>query len=469
MRNVICRFGKFRKTVFRCMGRAVIPLFGYSVISLMLTSCGEDDKSSNPYDKPHNPNQAVEVRSVSPVSGGIGTKVIVAGSNFGNDTTGVELYFNRKKALIMNIQDNAIYALVPFQPGEFSTIKVVLKGKEATLDGMQFQYFIRSTVTTVSGRYGISESLDGPALQATWGRPVSAAVKKDGSLLFLVDDNALRGNSRVKMLSPADNVVTTVIDGLARAWTAAFNTAEDKVFIGERETTARPILFYALSEKSNWTEREIYYDQRGEDGNFIAGEMPYSGLTADDTYVYVSSRDRIVRVHQTTKTVEAISGQLFSGTGEIWTYPLFNPVDKKLYVVYYNERRVYRLDPYHTPEGRTTPWITLDDVEWVAGMGGGGGALEGNGKSLRFASAETCCCDAYGNLYITDDDSHVIMKIDPELNGTIVAGIPGRAGYMDGNPKEALLNRPYGVTVTNDGRIYVLEAGNYLVRLVAIQ
>ena len=137
--------------------------------------------------------------------------------------------------------------------------------------------------------------------------------------------------------------------------------------------------------------------------------------------------------------------------------------------MYYNESRVYRLDPYHTPEGRETPWLTVADMEWVAGMGGAGGALEGNGRAMRFSSAETYCSDAYGNLYITDDSNHVIWKIDPDLNGTIVAGIAGKSGYMDGSPKEALLNRPYGVAVTNDGRIYVLEAGIFLVRLVAIQ
>ena len=451
MKKVLCKFSRFRKTVFRCLS---------GVIFLSLMSCGGDD-SSNPHDKPHNPNQAVEVKFVSPVSGGIGTKVIVAGSNFGNDTTGVQLYFNSKKALIMNIQDNAIYALVPFQPGEFSNIKVVIKGKEAVLDGMQFQYFIRSTVTTVSGQYGVATSVDGPALQATYARPVSVAVKRDGSLMFIVDDNG----GRVRMLSPTDNMVTTVIDGLVRPWTIVFNTAEDHVFIGERETSARPILFYSLSEKTNWTQREIYYDQRDENGNFIAGEMPMSCLTADDTYVYIFSGTKLVRVHQTTKKVEAISGPLIAAN---WTYPVFNPVNRMLYLVCEDLGRVYWLDPYHTPEGRTSPWITVDDMEWIAGMGRGS-AIEGNGRNFRFGVTECPCFDGFGNLYIPDDTYHLIFKLDMDLNGTVIAGIVGRAGYLDGTPQEALLNRPYGVAATDDGRIYVVEAGNYLVRCIAIQ
>ena len=464
MRNVICRFGKFRKTVFRCMGRAVIPLFGYSVISLMLTSCGEDDKSSNPYDKPHNPNQAVEVRSVSPVSGGIGTKVIVAGSNFGNDTTGVELYFNRKKALIMNIQDNAIYALVPFQPGEFSTIKVVLKGKEATLDGMQFQYFTRTTVTTISGQQGVNTSVDGPALQATWGRPVSAAVKKDGSLLFIVDDMNGGSNAKVKMLATTDKMVVTVMDQLRRPWTMAFNPSETMLFVGEREESARPILFHALSEKSNWLERVTYYDQRDENGIYIAGNMPYSSVAADDTYVYVFS-GKLIRVHQITKKIEVISDVLLT---EQWNYVLFNAVNKKLYIVCSGQARIYEMDPYHTPEGMTTPWLTVDDMKWVVGSGRGS-TIQGNGRSMRFGGTETCTIDVYGNIYLADSPYDVVWKVDMDFNATVIGGISGSYGYRDGDPKEALFNSPFAAAATNDGRIYVCDGGNYLIRLISIQ
>ena len=460
MRNVICKFGKFRKTVFRCVSGGVI--------FLLLASCGDKkDSSNNPHDKPHNPGQAVEVKSVSPVSGGIGTKVIVAGSNFGNDTTGVELYFNQKKALIMNIQDNAIYALVPRQPGDFSTIRVVVKDKEATLDGMQFQYFTRAAVTTVAGQHLVSAMVDGPALQATFGRCVNVCAKKDGSLVFIADDNGSSVSTigKLRMLSTKDNMVSTVIDALTLPWQMAFNTAEDRLFVVERNEAARPILFYVLSQNTNWVQREIYYDQRDENGRYIAGSMTNSGLTADDTYIYMLSIEKLIRIHQTTKKVETLSDQIMSGA---WNYPVFNKLDKKLYIVAYNESRVYRLDPYHTPEGRTTPWLTVNDLEHIAGTSAGT-PREGNGTNIRFGNVEISDFDGDGNLYIPDDRNHVIWKLDTELNGTIIAGTVGQAGYKDGNPMEAIFNYPYGLSVTYDGMIYVAETRNFLIRCIAIQ
>ncbi|MDR1668206.1 MAG: IPT/TIG domain-containing protein [Bacteroidales bacterium] len=456
MKKVVMKIGN----VFR---DRYSPSCACGLVFLFLAACGEKDgSSSNPYDRPHNPAQAVEIKSVSPVSGGMGAKVIIAGSNFGNDTAGVQLYFNQKKALILNIQDNAIYALVPRQPGDFSTVKVVINDRETLLDGMQFQYFIRAVVTTVSGKLNVSESVDGPALQATYTRPVIPCAKKDGSLVFIADD---WGGNKVRMLSVKDNMVTTVIDGLSSPWQMAFNPTEDRLYVVEREQANRPILFYALSQKTNWVQREIYYDQIGEDGNYVAGNMPTAGLAADDTYVYMMSREKLIRIHQTTKKVEALSGVLLPGS---WNYPIFNKRDRKLYVVTYDESRVYRLDPYYIPEGRTTPWITMNEMEHIAGMSPGA-AREGNGKNIRFGYIEISDFDEEGNLYIPDDYNHVIWKLDPELNGTIIAGTIGTAFYKDGDPLEAQFNYPYGVSVTRDGLIYVGDQGNKLVRCIAIQ
>lgn len=450
------------------MGRAVIPLFGYSVFPLMLAACGDGkDSSSNPHDKPHNPGQAVEVRSVSPVSGGIGTKVIVAGSNFGNDTTGVQLYFNQKKALIMNIQDNAIYALVPRQPGDFSTIRVVIKGREAVLDGMRFQYFIRSNVTTVSGQYMVSRIEDGPALQATFGRPVITCTKKDGSLVFISDDNNANGSGRLRLYSTQDGIVTTLLDGLYRPWMMAFNTTEDRLFVCERDPGSRPILFHAVAQNTNWVQRDTYYDQTDDEGHYIAGSMTYAGLTADDTYVYMMSNEKLIRVHQITKKVEAISGGSLL-PGYIWQYPVFSKIDKKIYFVASSAGRLFRFDPYHTPEGRTTPWLTASDVEHIAGMSSGT-AKEGNGFDLRIGGIEPIGIDRDGNVILPDVSNSVIWKIDPELNGTIIAGVVGSAGYRDGNPREAQFNYAFGVSTTDNGQIYIADSRNFLIRCITIQ
>jgi DNA-binding beta-propeller fold protein YncE len=312
-------------------------------------------------------------------------------------------------------------------------------------------------------------SQDGPALQATYTRPVIPCAKKDGSLVFIADD---WGGNRVRMLSTVDNMVTTVIDGMASPWQMAFNAAEDKLFVVEREQSNRPILFYVLSQATNWVQREIYYDQPDSTGRYIASDMGAAGLTADDTYVYMLSKTRLIRIDQITKEVQCIGEKIMAQT---WSYPVFNRKDRKLYIVSNEEARVYRVDPYHipdpnpNPEGSDIPWITANDREHIAGMSPGS-PIEGNGKSIRFGVLETPSnFDEDGNLYLPDTRNHVIWKLDPELNGTIIAGMAGSSGYKDGVPLEAQFKSPYGLSITLDGLIYVGDQGNKLIRCIAIQ
>jgi hypothetical protein len=159
----------------------------------VVTGCDNTgNNEDNSHDKPHNPNAAITVNTISPVSGGIGTKVVVTGSNFGNDPQKVKLFFNEKEALVMKVQDNAIYALTPRQPGEFSTIRVAIDNREGVLSNMNFRYFTKSSVTTVAGKLGDDTQVDGPALQSTFGRPVMVAATDD-DLVFIVDDGWGRG------------------------------------------------------------------------------------------------------------------------------------------------------------------------------------------------------------------------------------------------------------------------------------
>jgi sugar lactone lactonase YvrE len=432
----------------------------------LLVSCEETTRTSDDHDKPHNPNTEVIVSNIGPESGGIGTKIVVSGSNFGNDPSKVKLYFNAKEAFVMKVQDNAIYALVPKQPGDFSTIKVSVDGKEGVLAGRQFQYFVRSSVTTIAGQQGITTSVDGPALEATMGRPSMLAANDEG-LVFVADD----GGMRLRMISLADSKVTTLLE-MNRPWQCAFTASYNKFFVLQREASGRPLLFYGLYKGSNWMESDSFYDQTDASGNFIAGNIGYAGLAVDEEYVYLlalganNTVAKLVRVHQETKKVELI-GENFVLPN--WNHICFNPKDRKIYLTAESFGRIYRFDPYLTPPGHDTPWITMNDLELILG-GGRGTVKEGNGTNAQFGSIEQLCFDAEGNMYVVDYQNHVVWKIDPDLNATVIAGTPGVAGYADGNPKESMFTTPYGITSTPDGILYVGEAGeNRLVRCISIQ
>jgi hypothetical protein len=437
------------------------------VISFL--SCSGSGESENPYDKPHNPSSPVKVNSIGPTKGGLGTKVVVSGENFGNNKSKVNLYFNDKKAMIMKVQDNAIYALVPKQPGDSSIIKVEVEDKIGILPDIKFAYYIKAVVTTVAGQWNTSTNppVDGNALEATFYRPAKIAVDNVGNVIVADDQSG----ARMRLLSIQENKMTTVLN-LIVPWSTCFNEQFTLNFVMERWKAQRPSLFYSLSKASNYVEANLYYDQRDASGNYIFGAYDACALAADSTYVYMMSQggEKFIRVHQREKTVELIGENINTGT---YSHMTFNAKDRMMYISLEASGRVMRFDPYHQPPGKTTPWITWDDMEWIVGTGVvSSTSVEGHGRNAQLGTLCGLGSDHDGNVYICDQKFHCVWKIDPLLNCTIFAGPPAGAavsGYRDGRPEEALFNRPYDITATYDGLIYVADTYNYVVRCISIQ
>jgi uncharacterized protein (TIGR03437 family) len=77
--------------------------------------------------------------------------------------------------------------------------------------------------------------------------------------------------------------------------------------------------------------------------------------------------------------------------------------------------------------------------------------------------------DAHGNLYIADQQDNRIRKVDPSGIITTYAGtgIPGYSGDR-GPAINAELNFPTGLALDAKGNLYVADAGNFVVRRIAV-
>lgn len=75
--------------------------------------------------------------------------------------------------------------------------------------------------------------------------------------------------------------------------------------------------------------------------------------------------------------------------------------------------------------------------------------------------------DQAGNIYISDYISHVIRRLTPAGELSIIAG-SGNAGYADNTqPLSASFNHPAGIAVDNSN-IYVADNGNHCIRVISL-
>jgi sugar lactone lactonase YvrE len=193
---------------------------------------------------------------------------------------------------------------------------------------------------------------------------------------------------------------------------------------------------------------------------------------AEDEFgnIYVSDRGRSGRGRVIWKLDNKGYARIIAGTGRRGGAPANMPArasdlgtPEGLCVD--NAGRVYFADAYNHVVLR----IELDgSLTRVAGTGRPG--YNGDGmpatESLLYHPYDVDI-DSQGNLYIADTDNHRIRKVTP--SGTIytVAGT-GDSGYdAGGGPAtDASLDRPFGLAVDGEDRLYIADSENHVIRRV---
>ena len=113
-------------------------------LGMAFSACEDDAGTKKVYD----PNKPIVLTDFYPKEGGIATKMIISGSNFGTDAKQLQVYFNETPAAVINSTGDKVYVIVPRKPGEDCTVSVQVGDNKATFDE-HFQYHIQTTLTTM--------------------------------------------------------------------------------------------------------------------------------------------------------------------------------------------------------------------------------------------------------------------------------------------------------------------------------
>ncbi|WP_412850403.1 T9SS type A sorting domain-containing protein [Chryseobacterium sp. PMSZPI] len=91
----------------------------------------------------------------------------------------------------------------------------------------------------------------------------------------------------------------------------------------------------------------------------------------------------------------------------------------------------------------------------------------GQVTTVATSFADTITMDTAGNFYLVNTYGHQILKVTPQGQQSVLAG--NTQGYADGTGIAALFNEPSGITVGNDGNLYIADARNNRIRKITLQ
>jgi streptogramin lyase len=100
----------------------------------------------------------------------------------------------------------------------------------------------------------------------------------------------------------------------------------------------------------------------------------------------------------------------------------------------------------------------------VAGVSGRRGAVDGPAETAGFNWPNSVSVDTQGNIFVSDEGASLIRRISPDRIVTTVGG-SSTGSALDGVGAAARFSLPRRVVAGEDGRLYVVDTGNDLVRI----
>ncbi len=415
------------------------------IIVLCIFSCKDKETLTvTAYD----PGLPIQVTSFMPDSGGIRTKFIIKGSNFGTDKSKVKVYFVDKEydrlATIIGINNETIYCLVPKQAGGYNKVKVNIQTASGTIS-KTFLYIVAQSVSNVVGVSGTAGSTNGTLSDARIQRTFGiAALGNDELISFETLSNAVR------YISVVDNKVSTLQTGFDGTQ-PALNAAGTKLYSIGRATPHK-VYFY---EKSSLWQPQI-----------LAAQIPSStGLifaaALDNTEEWLYFRDKngiFGRLEIANPTNIQILNSACGNVGNTdYCYMVYSKTDDCFFFTVQSTNGIYKV----SKDGKT--------VEEYAGFNGLG-KLDAPRHEASFNSPAGLCVDSEGNLYVLDSNTNLVRKIDRKSGFvSTIAGTAGVFGGANGAPMLSSFNYPYCITADKNDNFFIGESWGCTIRKLAIE
>jgi sugar lactone lactonase YvrE len=444
-----------KKTAFQKWYKARLFLLPFLLILLFFAiSCKEEPISNTGV--PFDPSKPITATSFSPDSGGVGTKLIIKGENFGNDPKMVTVMINGKDARVVGVNNGYIYAVVPTR-ADTGLVKVVVgtdSSKKTFEFTKKFNYIFQKNVSTLCGETnsdGSEKEQDGLLSEALFMWPIWLQVDKENNI-FVVD--WLRCLRKISLTTGEVSTLYRFSGDVKTVRAFALTNSQDSIIICNDQGSDQQTGLLLLTRQGGFMNPTVLLKELNLNAvtvNPVTGEIFYTKWNGG----LIKRFNPKTGKGETMLTLFGNGGQLLSmgwsqdGTTAYISFRDAAQIHKASYNL--STRRFSNAEPF------VGKWYVPGDKE-------------GTGTEAQFDCATQLICDADGNLYFCDaGKSNCIRKVTPAGVMTTFAGTALTGGYQDGVPAKALFRIPEGICVGKDGVMYVADTWNYRIRKILVE
>lgn len=448
-----------------------LPWLIIALAIVSLCGCGQDDydpvKDSD-HGAAYDPGKPVTITDFLPKSGGWGTRVVLYGENFGNDTSLLRLSIGGKPAKIISAMGNSLLFMVPRKAFngdiQLSVLKPSGETSAQTTSSDKFDYVRQVLVSTLCGKtYENNTKYDikagpfddcGGFDRTLW----FAFDPKDSDMLYCAGEK--KAFRVFDFKNQYVDIFTTNIDNVS---SVGFTLKGDMVLARDQASDQRTGL-YMFTRESGFKTRYELCNGRGVKTvavHPVNGRVYYTlyrkgEVWSVDPYNPEDNRKEV--------------GLPRMGTGVLMVW---HPTGNFCYLIMYERHTIWRSD-YNPETGQMSmPYFICgkDNVKnWNDGVGPNV-RLSKPWQGFFLKNPSYKGSDDEYDFYFSDNGNHCVRTLSPLGKVHTYAGRAdgGTRGYREGELRtQAQFNYPEGIVYDAKRKaIYVGDANNRVVRKIA--
>ncbi|MFV0591738.1 MAG: IPT/TIG domain-containing protein [Draconibacterium sp.] len=455
-----------------------------AIMFLCFASC-DDDESADKGAQPYDPNLPVQVTGFTPETGGVGQRLVIYGSNFGNDPEAIQVFIGGKQAVVIGVQGESLYCIVP-EKAYSGTIEVYVDGELVATADQAFAYEKKMVVSTLIGyKNEIDDQgwIDGK-FDVVAGFREPSYMKFDPvnpKHLYLAYDFG----PGIYLINFEDSTVSQHLTASAGNWNRLrnldFTKDGEHMIVSHDQWDPNGISTSIMSRANGFKDPQVLTTSRACNGvsvHPVNGEMYFNGYEKGEFYRFdvMNSKPIVGNDGLGPKEYET----LFLVQDNGWEFRIeIHPSGKYAYIVVVNQHYILRTDYNEETKKFNQPYLVCGEprvAEWVDGVGSAA-RLRNPYQGVFVKNPEKAGQDDEYDFYFTEQHNHDIRILTPEGKVTTFAGRgsssinPDPWGYVDGDLRqEARFDRPSGIAYNEaEKAFYICDQMNRRIRKIALE